>query len=142
MSKKPKKSPARRDSNAWLSRPFEKHILNRAIAIAQTYTVVLQPSADLGYIGRSLEFPFVMDDGQTPEECVQKTREALTVAVATMLEQGENPPAPISDSTRDHKIQVELTSEENFLLEQAAQSKGFKKLSDFIRTASLESARS
>jgi hypothetical protein len=60
---------------------------------------------------------------------------------SVLLEQGQNPPAPASEGTRTQQVNVRLTSEGKLLLESTAKRKGFKGLSDFIRTAALESAR-
>ena len=48
--------------------------------------------------------PQVMNDGKTPDECVEKTREILTTAIAYMLENGEVPPSPASENKRSEQV--------------------------------------
>ncbi len=88
-----------------------------------------------------MEFPYAMDDGRTPDECVRKTRGALVAAVATMLEKGEMPPPPASENKRTEQINVRLTAEEKLLLEEKARARGFRGVSDFVRAASLDRGR-
>jgi len=79
--------------------------------------------------------PTVFADGQTPDACVRAVREALTVAVATMLENGKRPPT--SANRRSVQVNIRLTPDEKLALEEAASRMGFKGLSDFIRHAAL-----
>lgn len=82
-----------------------------------------------------------MADGRTPEACVRSIREALTVATATMIEQGEDPPVSADDSGRREQINIRVTVEEKLRLEEAAHSKGFRGISDFVRSTTLSSLR-
>src|SRR5450432_702656 len=117
-------------------RPFSREILKRASAIAAHYQIVLQ-FEDGEYYGRGLEMPFVMNDGKTPDACVTATREALTIAVADLLDRDEVPPSPASLNKRSEQVNIRLTSEEKLLLEELARSKGFRGISDFVRSTSL-----
>jgi hypothetical protein len=81
-----------------------------------------------------------MSDGKTPDECVRNTRDILTTAVAYLLETSQVPPVPASENKRTEQINIRLTVEEKLRLEEAARSKGFRGLSDFVRNASLASA--
>ena len=134
MSAKSKKLSRRID------RPFDPGVLRRASEIANSYQIVIH-SEDGEYYGRGLEMPFVMNDGKTPDECVRATRDALTTAVAYLLETGKTPPAPASEHTRSEQINIRLTTEEKLLLEEAARSKGFRGVSDYVRSASLANLR-
>ena len=116
--------------------PFDAGLLRRAQSIVAEYRIVLENSAELGYIGSSVEMPTVMADGRTPDECVKATREALAVAVATMLEMGRRPPT--GRATRSVQVNLRLTAEEKLALEAAAHRMGFKGVSDFVRAAALE----
>lgn len=100
------------------------------------YRIVLEPSRELGYIGTAIEFPTVMADGPSPDECVAATREALTVAAATMIEMGKRPPS--GPATRNVQINIRLTTEEKLALEGAASRMGFHGVSDFVRAAALD----
>ncbi len=134
MSVKSKKS-----SKA-INRPFAPGILRRARAIADTYQIILHHE-DGEYYGRGLEMPHVMNDGKTPDECVRATREILTTAVAYMLENKQTPPAPASQNKRTEQVNIRLTSEEKLILEDAARSRGFRGISDFIRNTTLARVR-
>jgi len=93
MSAKPKKRPeAQRKTH--LDRPFAPSVWRRAVGLAERYSVVIRLEAGEFY-GRGLELPWAMDDGATSEECLERTREAMAVSVATMLERGEPPPKPM-----------------------------------------------
>jgi predicted RNase H-like HicB family nuclease len=123
-----------------VDRPFHHPILRRAREIAESYQIILQYE-DGEYFGRALEMPTVMNDGKTPDECVKATREIITTAVAYLLERGESPPAPASENKRTEQINIRLTPEEKLLLEEKARTKGFRGVSDFVRAASLGSAK-
>ena len=140
MSEKSKKRSVTTSKLA-IDRPFAPAIIARATEVASKYTIMLQPDSDLGYIGRGVEFPYAMDEGRTPDECVRKTRSALVAAVATMLENGELPPPPASENKRTEQINIRLTAEEKLLLEEKARTKGFRGVSDFVRAASLSATR-
>lgn len=134
MSVKSKKS-----SKA-IDRPFDPAILRRAKLIAEGYHIILH-FEDGEYYGRGLELPNIMNDGRTPDECVRNTRDILTTAVALMLEEGQTPPAPASENKRSEQINIRVTSEEKLLLEETARSRGFRGVSDFIRSATLSSVK-
>ena len=85
--------------------------------------------------------PGAMGDGKTPGKCVIATREAMVSALASMLEEGERPPAPASSGLRSMQVNVRLTAEEKALLESAAHNRGFNGLSDFIRSVAIEATK-
>lgn len=129
-----------KNSSARIDRPFDAAILRRARQIADGYQIILQFEDGL-YYGRGLEMPTVMNHGKTPDACVRATRDILTTAVAYLLEKGETPPAPASENKRTEQVNVRLTPEEKLLLEEAARSKGYRGVSDFVRSTSLASAK-
>ena len=135
MSAKLKKS-----SKKAIDRPFDPPLLRKARQIAESYQIILN-FEDGDYYGRGLEMPHVMNDGKTPDECVEKTRDILTTAIAYMLEKGEVPPSPASENKRSEQVNIRVTPEEKLLLEEAARSKGFRGVSDFVRSTSLGSIR-
>jgi predicted RNase H-like HicB family nuclease len=116
--------------------PFDRTVLDQARRIAGRYQIILQ-FEDGEYFGRGLEMPFVMGDGKTPDACVRATREALTIAVATLLELDESPPSPASENKRSEQINVRVTPDEKLLLEQAARTHGFRGIGDYVRSKSL-----
>ena len=131
MSANPRKS-----SKPAIDRPFDPKILRRARDIAGSYQIILH-FENGEYYGRGLEMPHVMNDGKTPDECVGKTREILTTAVAYMLESGQAPPSPASDNKRSEQVNIRLAPQEKLMLEETARNKGFRGVSDFVRNASL-----
>jgi len=127
---KSKSSSARRD------RLFDKTLLVRAREVAIRYRIVLT-RVDDEYFGQVLEMPGVMNDGKTPDQCIAKTVEILTTAIATLLEQGQVPPSPSSDQERNEQVNVRLTKLEKLTIEEAARSRGFRGLSDYMRASAL-----
>jgi predicted RNase H-like HicB family nuclease len=123
-----------------IDRPFDPAILKRAASIAAGYQIIIQ-FEDGGYYGRGLEMPMVMNDGPTPDACVEATRQSLTTAVATLLERGERPPSPASDARRSEQVNVRLTAEEKVLLDETARSRGFKGIGDFVRSTVLSTIK-
>ena len=134
MSVKSKKSAKAID------RPFDADVTAKAKAIAQEYQVIVA-CEDGHWYGRGLEMPRVFGDGKTANQCIENTREALTAAVAYLLEEGQRPPTPATDGRRTMQVNVRLTAEEKALLEVTAQRKGFSGLSDYVRAAAIEVAR-
>ena len=77
---------------------------------------------------------------KTANQCIENTRDALTAAVAYLLEQGHarRPRRPWAGEPRTN---VRLTAEEKALLEVVAKRKGFSRLSDYVRAAAVEMAK-
>jgi predicted RNase H-like HicB family nuclease len=121
-----------------LSRPFEPAVLERAGKIAADYRLVLEKDERAGFIGSSVEIPTVFAEGPTPDLCVEATLQALAYAVATMIEGGQSPPAAASSGKRSVQINVRLSAQEKYALQEAARRLGFKGVSDFVRAAALE----
>ena len=142
MSRKSRESPrSRANASKALERPFAAGVLTRAGKIACEYRLILESSEAVGYVGSAVEFPTVFADGPTPDACVEATREALTFAVATMLEANQTPPSPASAGKRDVQVNIRLAAHEKHRLQEAARRFGFKGISDFVRTAALERSR-
>lgn len=130
-----------RKSSKAIDRSFPRDVLRRAAELSKQYQVILELDGGQ-WFGRGLELPGAMGDGKTPDKCVAATREAMISAVASMLEEGERPPAPASSGLRAMQVNVRLTAEEKALLESAAHNRGFNGLSDFIRFVALEAMKS
>ena len=138
-----RKKPARnRKIKGGIDRAFDVTILRRATELAQSYKIVLEPDPDEGFVGRVLEAPQWIGVGRTPDACVNETREIAISAVATMLEAGEAPPTPATQNLRSEQINIRVTAEEKLRLEEAARSKGFRGISDFVRSTTLSNLRS
>lgn len=121
-------------------RAFAAANLRKAKEIASGYRFVFEPEPGVGYLGRTVELPYVMGDGESVEACVAETIEATVAAVATLLEQGERPPSPAGEAKRDRQVNIRLTADEKDRLEHAARHAGFRSISDYIRHAALKSA--
>ena len=123
-----------------VSDPFRPTILQKAREIVRHYKLIIEKSDHLGYLGSSVEMPTVLADGATPDQCYRATQEALSVAVATMLEAGQTPPQSAGFMKRTTQVNVRLTPEEKALMASAAAKAGFKGLGDFIRATVLDRA--
>lgn len=122
-----------------LDRPFDPRVLARASDLANAYRFMLERTGDGRYLARAVEFPTVFVHAPTPNECERKIREALTVAVASMIEAGEAPPLPADE--RRAQVNMRVSAGEKTLLEESARRAGFRGLSDFVRFAALSFAR-
>ncbi len=146
MSRKPAKSSSRPRRKAPvrepLNRAFSPDILRRAHELAADYRIILEADAELGFVGHVLEMPGVMADGRTPTECVAAVREAAGASVGVMLEQGQSPPRPAGERKRQAQLNFRVTDEEKLVLEEAANRRGFRGVSEFVRDAALHRARS
>lgn len=140
MSSTKKSGPRGPTRHKATDRPFDTTTLRKARAIASGYRLVIEPESGVGYLGRTVELPYVMGDGKTIESCVASVLEATTLAVATLLEQGERPPTPAAEAKRDRQVNIRLTADEKGRLEEAARAEGFRSISDYIRHAALRSA--
>jgi predicted RNase H-like HicB family nuclease len=130
LAKRGKRSPRR---------PFDRALLDRARAIADTYQVVLWFD-DGEWYGRGVELPGTMNDGPTVEACIANVRESFVTTVAVMLEEGLTPPPTASEGIRNEQVNIRLSADERLRLATAAKQKGFEGVSDFVRTAALEAA--
>ena len=139
MSSSAKRNGRRSKSAKDVRRPFDSKLLARARRIAATYQVVMWTEDD-EYFGRGVELPMTFGDGPTADECMRKTREALTVTVAYMLEQGETPPPPATEARRTEAINLRVTAEEKLRLETLAAQRGFKGVADYLRARGLSRA--
>jgi predicted RNase H-like HicB family nuclease len=142
MSDKLKKSSVwKTPAKKALDRPFNPKVLRHARELANKYRILLEPDDELGFMGRAVEMPFVFGDGKTPDSCVEQTRHALIAAIATLLEMNQTPPLPAAENRRVAQINLRVTAEEKLLLEEAARRKGFRGVSDYVRSTSLAEAR-
>ncbi len=117
-------------------RPFDPAIVREAKAIADRYQLVIWKE-DGHYYGCGVELPNSFGDGKTIDACASLTREAFIYTVATLLEHGKKVPPPAIEEIRTEQINVRLTSREKLQLETTAGQKGFKGVSDYVRSAVL-----
>jgi predicted RNase H-like HicB family nuclease len=127
-----------KNKSARIDRPFSAEVLERARQIAERYRIIIRHE-DGEFYGQALELPGAMNDGKTPAECLDKTIDIVVTTIAALLEQGRIPPLPSSDERRDEQVNVRLSKLEKLTFEEAARSRGFRGLSDFMRAATLSS---
>lgn len=127
-------------SKTRIDRPFDPSIWKQSAQIAGGYRLVIQKDPDVGYLGRSIEMPLVMAEGSTIARCAAETLDALTAAVATLLESGQRPPQPVSQEKRTAQLNIRVTEEEKLRLEDAARQQGYRGISDYIRASILKDA--
>lgn len=140
MSVKSRKSSKKTASKA-VDAPFDPKIWKQAAEIASGYRLIIEKEPEVGgYLGRSVEFPYVMADGPTIAKCAAETLEAQTLAVATMLEKGKRPPVSSKPEKRTAQVNIRVTKEEKLRLEEAAMRHGFRGISDYIRSTALKEA--
>ena len=132
MSGKSKNSETAADP----ARPFDPAVVERARKIAAEYEIVMW-FEDGEWYGRGLELPHTYGDGRTPAACVASVRQGLVATVATMLEDGERPPAPARTGERTEQVNIRLTASEKALLENRSRAGGFRGISDYVRAAAL-----
>lgn len=142
MSGKSKNSEAdKRAHEKYLARPFDPTILAQAKQIAGEYEIVMWFEDGL-WFGRGLELPHTYGDGKTPAACIASVRQGLVLTVATMLEDGDRPPAASRTGERTEQVNIRLTAGKKVLLEGRSRSAGFKGLADYVRASVLaESAK-
>jgi predicted RNase H-like HicB family nuclease len=120
-----------------IDRPVNPANARQAKQMAAKYQVIIRFDEECGeYYGRGLELPGALGDGETPDECVSSTRDAMAAIVAFMIERGEKPPAPAGLRLRIIQLNVRVTPEEKLLFEEAARRNG-QGISDYIRSAAL-----
>jgi predicted RNase H-like HicB family nuclease len=105
----------------------------RARPIAEKYQMVIWREDDEFY-GRGVELPNSYGDGKTVEECANSTRESFVATVASLLQDGYEPPSPATEGKRDQQINIRVTSEERLLLETKARQSGASGISEYIRS--------
>jgi predicted RNase H-like HicB family nuclease len=120
-----------------VNRPFDPGILREAKRIAARYRLIVEPDPEAGFLGRVAELPGVFADGKTQADCVRMLVFAAETTVATYLEEKKSAPSPISDVQRREQVNIRLTPEEKAMLSAASERKGFKGISDFVRSAAL-----
>lgn len=123
-----------------MEKPFDPKLWAEARQMAAQYTVVVRPEPEVGFFGRTLEMPYVMADGQTPEACIAELMEATALAITVSLERNERPPRPVADEKRTAQINIRLTEFEKFQLEEASRRDGFRGISDFVRATAFDAA--
>lgn len=123
-------------NNKAIDRPFAPAILRRARELAAKYRLLIEKSPD-GYTAQVFEMTNILGFGTTLNKCEKETRELLTTALAFMIENGDEPPAPSTDEKRTEQVNIRLTALEKARLEEASRQQGYRGLSDFIRSKSL-----
>lgn len=135
---KEKPDMTKRKQAKTLRSALDKSILSKAEKIVAEYRLIIQRDKRLGFIGNSIELPHVYADAKTAGACIKRTRKALKIAVATLLEAGLKPPFSDFDIKRTEQVNIRLTAQEKEILSNAASNLGFEGISAFARHAALE----
>lgn len=122
------------------ARPFDPAIMAQAKKIAADYEIIVW-FEDGEWYGRGLELPHTYGDGKTPAACISSVREGLITTIATMLEDGEQPPVPARTGERTEQVNIRLTAEEKAVLENRSKAGGFRGVSDYVRSSVLNKTR-
>jgi predicted RNase H-like HicB family nuclease len=117
------------------NRPFDPVTWAESKKIVGAYRIIIQEHPRLGFVGSSIELPNIFVDGRTPQECYKTVQKALSLYVATMLEDNEHPPEGLRKRTC--QINIRFTSWEKRMLAKRSKELGFHGLSDFIRTVTI-----
>ena len=136
MAKRSSKPVDSVDTEA-LDRPFDPAILKRARELADKYRIVLETDPHVGYLASALELPNVLADGANPNAAVAAARDALTSAVAYLIESGQTPPLPADEQVRNKQINIRLTETEQRLLKEAAKAHNCSDMSEYVRNRVL-----
>ena len=75
--------------NKDMFKPFDKELFKKASILAKDYHISTEKHERLYFVGRCVEMPTVLFDGKTDEQCRESGVESITVAIATMLEMGD-----------------------------------------------------
>ncbi len=118
------------------SGPFDKSILAAAKRIVDAYDIVMRREEG-EWVGHALEYPEALGVGKTVQRCMEETRKSLLAGVASMLEDGEAPPAPARQNVRSEQVNLRLTPEEKAVLESRSRTKGFRGIADYVRALAL-----
>jgi len=133
--------PAGMNQDEWARRPFDPDLLAKAREIASKYQYTVQvDSEEPWFAAFGVELRGAMGGGETAEACHADIMESMALVVATMMENGEQPPAPASDEIRTAQLNVRLTELEKTRIEQAARRAGFRGVSNYVRAAALDKA--
>ncbi len=125
-----------KSKNLKVDRPFDPALFKKAESIANEYQIVVWKE-DGEFYGRGLEMPNVFGDGKTVQAAVKDCRSALTATVATLLELGEHPPAPAMEQTRNVQVNIRMNAAEREIVTQKAKQKGFRSISDYMRSVAV-----
>jgi hypothetical protein len=133
-----KTRPDSRDFGVVVDTQRDPELIRQAHSITDEYRIILDEVSPGRFVGTASEMPRITGEGGTPDECVAETRRLLAGAAAIMLKAGQNPPRSAKARSRGEQLNVRLTAQEKLLLEDAAQSLGFRSVSDLVRTRALQ----
>ena len=127
------------------SDPKAFHASQESLASARQalaeYTFLIEPHEELGYVGSAVELPAVMANGTSRDECVANLEFALETALAAMAEAGKPLPDAASSTTRTEQVNIRLTTREKQLLMLESSRRGYRGISDLLRSRMLHELR-
>jgi len=118
---------------------YSDAIFQKAVELARSYHIVVRESATGGFIANCAELPVSIHRDQA-EDALKAARHAAEVGIATILEDGEEPPAPIEFHRRTEQVNVRMSVEDKRLIQKACEAKGISSLSEFFRRSTVNAA--
>ena len=73
-----------------------------------TYTIVLDPADEGGYVVRVPRLPGCVTEGDTMDEALQNAREAITAYLLSLRDDGEDLPPPDEGEIKVQAVAVEF----------------------------------
>lgn len=125
-----------------VSRPLDSDLLRRAKQIVSRYRMFVQWHEDerLFFAGAA-EHGSPCGHGSTRETALKMATEGTIAVVATELEDGVEPAAPLGEHSDDQRhVDVALSADEERSLVDAAKREGFADLSTYLRSTALAKA--
>jgi predicted RNase H-like HicB family nuclease len=135
-----KSSQSSKASETPKAKAFDKALLTKARNIVLGYRLVIERIGPSDFMGRTVELPGVVGFGSTHQECIEATLRTQSFEVCTLLERSEPLPEPASSRRRTVQLNLRISPNEKQEMEQAALSRGFRSISDFVREAALEAS--
>lgn len=111
-------------------------LLARAKSIVSGYQLKITSTGPNTFIGSAYELPLVLARGSA-DRIVEETRDALICAVCVILQEGGAPP---EGGRRDIQVNVRMSAVEKDTLESVARARGYRGISDYLRSIGLETA--
>ena len=87
-------------------KPFDKELFKKASILAKEYHISTEKYEGLYFVGHCVEMPMILFDGKTEEKCRESGVETITVAIATMLEMGNEKHIPKPNKKKNTRQQL------------------------------------
>jgi predicted RNase H-like HicB family nuclease len=119
---------------------FDEKLLAKAREIVLGYSLIIERMSPGSFVGRSIELPGTIGHGSTYQECADSTLRTQSFEICTLLERDEPLPEPANSRRRTVQLNLRISPHEKLVMEEAATTRGFRSISDFVREAALEAS--